>query len=140
MIDLSGRLDRGFVDALHAIRDAAEGIGIQFLLVGATARDLLLEKAYGIRIGRATLDVDIAVQVASWEEYEHLSTELQHRAGFERSKSAPHRLQTKSSLLIDFIPFGPISGTRQEVAWPPDGSWVLNVQGFDIAFSQRSGG
>jgi predicted nucleotidyltransferase len=49
---------------------------IPFFIVGATARDILLEVHYGIGSKRATLDIDIAVFIENWEQYNHLKDEL----------------------------------------------------------------
>ena len=39
------------------------------MLVGATARDLLLHHVYGLPVTRATYDVDFAILVDSWEQF-----------------------------------------------------------------------
>ena len=40
-----------------------------YMLVGATARDLLLHHVYGLPVTRATYDVDFAILVDSWEQF-----------------------------------------------------------------------
>ena len=67
-IDLSNRTDlAALVELIAAIRKKwPDG---DLLLVGATARDILLSYANGIRIERATLDHDFAVAVADWKEF-----------------------------------------------------------------------
>ena len=135
LLDISGKLDAEVVDAFSCISEVAAHEGIDFLVVGAAARDYLLELACGVRISRATSDVDVAVHVGSWGEYERLATELQSRARFSRAKTAPHRMLTPGALSIDLIPFGPIAGAREEIAWPPQGDWILNVQGFEAALA-----
>jgi predicted nucleotidyltransferase len=135
LLDISGKLDAEVVYAFSCISEAAAKEGIDFVVVGATARDYLLELGCGVRISRATYDVDVAVHVSSWEEYERLTTELQGRARFSRAKTAPHRLLTPGGLTIDLIPFGPIAGAVEEIAWPPQGDWILNVQGFEAALT-----
>jgi len=135
LLDLSGKLDRELILALSHISEAADRAGIRFLLVGATARNLMLEVACGVRVARATYDVDIAVRVASWVEYERLGSELQDNHQFVKSISAPHRLQTSGLMTVDLIPFGPIAGEEEKIAWPPEGNWVLNVEGFECALN-----
>jgi len=49
---------------------------IPFFIVGATARDILLEVHHGIGSKRATLDIDIAVLIENWEQFYHLKDEL----------------------------------------------------------------
>ena len=42
---------------------------IPYMLVGATARDLLLYNVFGHAVTRATYDLDFAVLVDSWEQF-----------------------------------------------------------------------
>jgi predicted nucleotidyltransferase len=55
MLDLIDRL----------LRDAK----IRYMLVGATARDLLLYHVFGHAVTRATYDLDFAILVDSWEQF-----------------------------------------------------------------------
>ena len=63
-------LDPGLVRVIAAVHAGAVAMGVEPLLVGAAARDLLLVNVYGQRVRRATKDVDFAVAIASWEAYE----------------------------------------------------------------------
>ncbi len=54
---------------------------LHFLLVGATARDLLLFHAFGIRTDRATEDIDLALAVAGQAERFYGETGLFDSAG-----------------------------------------------------------
>jgi predicted nucleotidyltransferase len=47
------------------LRDAK----IPYMLVGATARDLLLYHVFGHAVTRATYDLDFAILVDSWEQF-----------------------------------------------------------------------
>jgi predicted nucleotidyltransferase len=47
------------------LRDAK----IHYMLVGATARDLLLYHVFGHAVTRATYDLDFAILVDSWEQF-----------------------------------------------------------------------
>jgi predicted nucleotidyltransferase len=67
LLDLSQKGDP-LLGALIGCVNAATG-GSPYLLAGATARDLLLKTAYGIDTRRATVDVDLAFLVDSWDEY-----------------------------------------------------------------------
>jgi predicted nucleotidyltransferase len=58
------------VRVIAAVHAGAVAMGVEPLLVGAAARDLLLVNVYGQRVRRATKDVDFAVAIASWEAYE----------------------------------------------------------------------
>jgi predicted nucleotidyltransferase len=58
-LDLSGKVDPLLVEALRWIKKAASGLGLQFFIVGATARNLVLELGFGVNPARATRDADI---------------------------------------------------------------------------------
>ena len=61
LLDLSGKIDKVTVSALIRIHQILSSIGIPFFVVGATARDILLDVSHGIGSKRATVDIDIAV-------------------------------------------------------------------------------
>lgn len=123
---------QGLIETLADIDQAARMLGIQFFIIGAAARDLILEHGHGAPFERATRDVDFAAQVADWAEFKELKTALQ-AAGFSASGQSQHRLVDPRHRLIDIIPFGPIT-ENQQLAWPPDNDIVMSVAGFDEAF------
>lgn len=131
LLDLSKKVDLTIVEAVAAVSSVAEQLDVPVLVVGAAARDFLLEYACGIRSGRATLDVDFGVRVNSWEEYERLVKALEDTTGFVRDKTVRHRFQTPHALLIDLLPFGPIAEPGQRILWPSDYERQMSVEGFD---------
>jgi len=60
-LDLFGMIDKVVVSALGRIHLISSSMKKPFVIVGATARDILLEVQHGIGSKRATLDIDIAV-------------------------------------------------------------------------------
>jgi predicted nucleotidyltransferase len=44
-------------------------LGHEYCLVGATARDLLLVNALGLRPGRQTRDLDFGLALETWEQF-----------------------------------------------------------------------
>jgi hypothetical protein len=68
-IDLSNKVEAFIVEALESILKIAEVLDIPFFVVGATARDVILVHAFGIKPTRATKDVDIGVQVGNNSTY-----------------------------------------------------------------------
>ena len=67
LIDLTARKGLGWLATL--VQDLRTAAGReQVLLVGAQARDLLLHHIHGVRIVRATTDVDLAFAVADWDD------------------------------------------------------------------------
>ena len=67
-LDLCGKIDKIAVSALLQINQIASSMNIPFFVVGAAARDILLEVHYGIGSKRATVDIDVAVCIDDWDE------------------------------------------------------------------------
>jgi len=61
---------------VQALQDVAQALGINYFLMGAAARDLMLQHAHNIAPFRLTVDVDFAVSVADWPSFESLRTAL----------------------------------------------------------------
>lgn len=60
-------LDAILLKVLQTVAQEAAAAGIDCMLVGATARDILLTHVFGIPARRATYDIDFAVAVANWD-------------------------------------------------------------------------
>jgi predicted nucleotidyltransferase len=133
-IDLSNRTDlTALVELLAAIRKKwPEG---ELLLVGATARDILLSYAHGIRIERATFDLDFAVAVADWDEYLELRNALLSDGAFSEARGTLHRLLMPPSTKLDLIPFGGVERADRTIAWPPDENEVMQLMGYREAMN-----
>jgi predicted nucleotidyltransferase len=57
------------------IKTVADSLELSILIVGAGARILVFDSQYNIT-GRATTDLDFAVQVNNWSDFQALSTEM----------------------------------------------------------------
>lgn len=114
---------------LRLFQHAAEQLTERSLIVGATARDLILHHVHGLRISRATVDLDIAVAVRSWDVFQLLETNLL-RAGARRDSRAIHRLLIED-WKIDVIPFGKVERDGM-IVWP-ETKTTMSVAGFDEA-------
>ncbi|MGD9161830.1 MAG: hypothetical protein PVG39_25695 [Desulfobacteraceae bacterium] len=66
LLDLSGKIDPLTIELFETIKNTADSGGINFFVVGASARDMILEYGYEIKTKRATMDIDLGVQVADW--------------------------------------------------------------------------
>ena len=128
MIDLSGEADlRPLAEIVVALRDAC---GTDFLLVGATARDVVL-RGHGISPARLTNDVDFAFAVRDWQEFGRLRAQLVKSRRFAQGRE-PQRM-IFSGIPVDLIPFGSIEDPSRHVRWPPDDAVMMNVLGFEEA-------
>lgn len=133
-IDLSANRDlQLLVDVIGAIRRALPGS--RPLLVGAMARDILLSHAHGIRLERATYDIDFAFAVTSWDDFMSMRSALVASGDFSEVDDNLHRLYFRKSTRVDFLPFGGVEDKQHTVAWPPDGDVVMNVLGYSEALA-----
>jgi predicted nucleotidyltransferase len=132
-IDLEGSIDRAFVDVIDQIHSTAESLGIPFFVVGATARDLVMQHGYGIDSGRATKDIDLGALVSTWDVYHRLKKSLIDTGHFQED-DMEQRVRHDCGLPVDIVPFGSIDNGKQAIFWPPRGDTMLNVLGFDEAY------
>lgn len=133
-LDLSNKPDLALVARLsEVVLDAANALGIPVFMAGAMARDLILFHGYGIDTGRKTEDVDWAMMVNTWDEFEALKARLVSTGEFSAQQPA-HRLKYGNSLVIDLIPFGGIADEKGVISWPPEHHTVMTVLGFDEAY------
>lgn len=103
---------------------------IDFYIVGATARDILLTNLYGLIPERKTMDIDIAIAISDWKEFEIIERELPQREYFEKDSHQKQRFIYKGFYAIDVIPFGKIAQKDGNIYWPPDGVIAMSVSGF----------
>lgn len=130
--NLSGRIDPVLVDILSLVNQEAASRGMLFFVVGATARDILLNHCHAIRSRRATRDLDIGVEVAGWDEFRQLSEALIATGRFTADKE-PYRL-LYGRFPVDIVPYGGVSPDKQTISWPPDHQVVMSIMGFQEAY------
>lgn len=133
MFDISDKIDPSTIAIFEAVHSAAHKGGISFFVVGATARDMILRYAYQLPVRRATRDIDIAIRVADWNEYNSLVNILISTGEFKPTKLG-HSLLFKEIVPVDIVPFGAIAGKKQSIVWPPTEDSVMGVLGFAEAF------
>lgn len=121
------------VKLVSAAAHAAAVVNVSMNIVGATARDIIVEYVYGIRIERATADVDVAIAVSSWEKFDELIKEALRNPHFERAPETPNRLRfgngTAPKIPLDIIPYGDGIGTLT-FTWPNDPDIEMNIAGY----------
>lgn len=127
---------------LRVIDGILRKAGIPYMLVGATARDLLLFHVYGQAIRRATYDLDFAIVVDSWEQFAAVKQLLVGTPGFVDEHREAQRLHytppgSGVSIVVDIIPFGQVATAEQKIEWPPDADVVMNVAAFSDAWASR---
>lgn len=128
------------LEVLTLVDRVARDLELDYFVTGALARDILLYHVFGLETGRATLDVDLAVAVNSWPEFDTIKTRLIETRAVSADANRPHRLFYRASseakrYPVDLLPFGGIEQRPSQVAWPPDLSIVMNVAGYREAFA-----
>jgi predicted nucleotidyltransferase len=133
MLDLSDRRDLDkLAEVVSDLRAAAPEA--RPLLVGATARDVLLRHAHGIRTRRATEDIDLAIMTADWAAFQALRQSMIASPNFQPVGRIQHKFRHRGgSLPVDLIPFGGVQQSDGRIAWPPAGDEVMAVLGYRAA-------
>jgi len=130
-LNIAGKIDPNTVAIFETVSRVITELGMPYMVVGATARDIVLHYGHGARIQRATHDVDFAIEVSDWTAFEALKQALCEQ-GFRTTK-APHRLISPADTVVDIVPFGNIEDEAASIAWPPTGDVAMNVLGFQEA-------
>lgn len=112
---------------------AAHSVGADWLVVGATARDMIYHAAFGLEIKRATADIDFAIDVDNWDTFKAIKKSLVEDYGFSRSKSEHRLVLPNSKLWIDIIPFGAIADADGKYRWPQEPEKEISILGFQEA-------
>jgi predicted nucleotidyltransferase len=123
---------------MRDIDTLAREMKLNYFLCGAMARDILLWHVHGIKTGRATSDVDFAVAVEDWKQFDEIKTRLTETRKFKTANKMEQRLYYSPGIEgieypLDIIPFGNVEDPRHSIAWPMDTELVMNVAGYDEA-------
>lgn len=130
-LDITGKIDAATVELLSAVSQVMATLRLPYVIVGATARDIVLHYGHGAELERATKDVDFAIEVPDWAAFDALKNKLEEN-GFKLTK-AQHRLISPAGVSVDIVPFGELEDETASIAWPPAGEDVMNVLGFQEA-------
>ncbi len=133
-------LDPVMLEVLRQVDRVARELALDYFVVGAMARDILLSGVFGLSAGRATRDVDLAVAVKGWPEFEAIKGRLVGTGAFNSDQRVAQRLYYRGGSAgrgypLDLIPFGGLEEPGSEIAWPPDRAVVMNVAGYGEAFA-----
>jgi predicted nucleotidyltransferase len=122
-------LENDVESAILSLIKVAKANNIEFFLIGATARDIILT-AWGLSPLRATRDVDFAAIIQDWNEFGNFRTYLMENS-FKQT-SSQHRF-IKSNTIIDIVPFGGIEHPIGQITWP-ESSNIMSTIGFSEAY------
>jgi len=132
LIDVSGKIDSLYVQAIRDIKEITDSQNISFFIIGALARDIIMEYFYEIKAPRITMDIDLGIKVSGWSRFDKLINALEKSGKFRRLKEK-HKIVYKN-IIIDIVPFGGISGKDEKIIWPPQKEVVISVTGFNEVY------
>jgi predicted nucleotidyltransferase len=128
------------LEILASVQAVTRQLHHSYLLIGASARDMLMSHVFGIESKRATHDVDFAIALADWESFHILRNTLLESGDFAPAESRTHLLYYRpckhgKAFPLDLIPFGGLEQEAHQIAWPPDMSVVMNVTAYAEALA-----
>ena len=118
----------GVTSFFHIINSTCEEFHTDYFVIGAFARDILLEHVYKGTAGLATRDVDIAIRLDSWKHYDQISQKLIDTYHFKRGENS-HQFISPNGLEADILPFGNIEDGRS-IRFSSQSSKEINMLGF----------
>lgn len=116
------------VDCLDILLQCQRDLNLEFVIIGATARDLLFLHVHKRQPFRATSDVDVAVSVQSWTDYDAVIDYLVRN--HDMTKMQDRLRVTKNDLALDVLPFGEIANQNGQLIMP-EGTASWSVIGFE---------
>jgi len=119
-------LERGFIK-----------FGIDFYLVGATARDVWMKGIHDLPPKRATSDIDFGIMIKDSFVFDDLKSYLIEEEGFISSKGNEFVLIWKDKSQVDLIPFGDLE-SEGIVTVRGTGFTSMNVEGFKEVYELAS--
>jgi predicted nucleotidyltransferase len=130
--NISGKIESIYLEAIGKFKKIADAEKIPFMLVGATVRDFIMEHVFATTAPRKTRDVDVGINIASWEQYEGLSATLIKSKEFTKGREEQSFIFKELS--IDIIPFGRIVCEKEEISWPSIEDTILKVMGYQDVY------
>ena len=124
---------KGFKSFFNQINKTCEVTNSSYFIVGAFARDMILENIFNESPGLATKDIDIGIRLDSWEKYTEFIDHLISQYGFKQGE-VQHQFISPSGILTDIIPYGDIEDKRK-ISFPPHHNFQLNMLGFQEVYS-----
>lgn len=119
---------RAFIPFFENINKACNQFKISYFVVGAFARDIILKNIFNQSAGLITSDIDLAIQLDSWENYQRFTNYLKTTLDFKVERN-PYTFISPEEVLTDILPYGKIE-TERKISFPPDFRKVINMFGF----------
>jgi predicted nucleotidyltransferase len=131
------RSEGNYKEILEVLERGFSKFGIDFYLVGATARDVWMRGVHDKPPKRATSDIDFGIMIKDSNVFDELKNYLIEVEGFVPYKENAFVLIWKDKTQVDLIPFGELE-KEGVVTVNGTGFNSINVQGFMEVFEQAS--
>ena len=121
------------VELLKKLTCCFDGMGQTFFVIGATARDIILQQLASTSSNRKTRDLDVAIAIPDWQAFDRITGTLVAE-GFDKD---PHKHQRfyYGDYQLDVVPYGVIAKEDDCIYWPPEEVIAMSVKGFDEVLS-----
>ena len=133
LFNISGKIDKYSLEIISSVEKVTNSLGFPFFIIGATARDIILEHIYNKPVYRATNDIDLGIRINNWTEFEKLSSTLIKDNRFNRDERIEHRFYFEKIYPIDIVPFGDIISSAGTFEWPKEKK-TFTIIGFEEAY------
>jgi predicted nucleotidyltransferase len=118
------------IDMFDILENTFKEFNIDYYVIGALARDIIITGKYDISIPRSTRDVDIAVLIPYYKVFDNLKKCLVEK-GFKEHITKGYRLFYNQSIILDLFPFGDIENKDNVVKIYGREIHNLSVFGFN---------
>jgi predicted nucleotidyltransferase len=122
------------LELLRKLTDSFNKMGREFYVIGATARDIVMQQLLDTESRRRTRDLDIAIAIPDWDTFEEVKQKL-IADGFEKSMDMQQRF-FYGDYELDIVPYGVVAKEDDNIYWPPEEVVAMSVKGFDEVLSE----
>ena len=122
------------VELLRKLTDSFSKMDKEFYVIGATARDIVIQQLLDTESKRRTRDLDIAIAIPDWETFKQVKQSL-IADGFEKSSDMQQRFYY-GEYELDIVPYGVVAKEDDKIYWPPEEEIAMSVKGFDEVLSE----
>lgn len=122
------------LELLRKLTDSFNKMGREFYVIGATARDIVMQQLLDTESRRRTRDLDIVIAIPDWDTFEEVKQKL-IADGFEKSMDMQQRF-FYGDYELDIVPYGIVAKEDDNIYWPPEEIVAMSVKGFEEVLSE----
>ena len=122
------------IELLRKLTDSFGRMDREFYVIGATARDIIVQQLLDTASTRRTRDLDIAIAIPDWDAFEQIKERLV-ADGFKKSNDMYQRFYN-GAYEVDIVPYGVVAKEDDNIYWPPEEVVAMSVKGFDEVLSE----